>query len=108
MTVGEALRDEGIQRVLQFEGDWKEQYRTIVVGWFVRRPKGHAFTGETLRLVARHCGLGEPHHHNAWSGQAAGLIKRWLKDGAIELTGDLKLATSPRTHAHALREYRKK
>jgi hypothetical protein len=108
VTAGQALRDAGIQQVLEFEpSDWKEAYQLHVQSWFGRRPSGHTFTGETLRMVAKHCGLGEPHHHNAWSGQAASLIKRWLKQGLIELTGDMRLASSPKTHAHALREYRK-
>lgn len=104
---GKQLRDAAIARVLTPEEGWLDRYRAILRNWFDGRSDGFRFSGETLRTVAQNQGLEEPHHFNAWSGGASSLIRGWLKEKKIMITGRYVLATSPKTHAHALREYEK-
>ena len=107
IQTGKHLRDVELERVLTPEQDWLERYRTILRDWFEGRSEGFRFSGETLRTVAQNRGLEEPHHYNAWSGGASSLIRTWLRENKLMVTGRYVLATSPKTHAHALREYEK-
>lgn len=106
-ATGKQLRDAAIQRVLTPEEGWLDRYRSILRAWFDSRPDGFKFSGETLRTIAQIQGLEEPHHFNAWSGGASSLIRVWLRERKIGVTGRYVLASSPKTHAHALREYEK-
>lgn len=67
---GYQLKTVGIRRVLSKEQQWKIDYSIIVDAWFHRIPRGTRFCGETLRMAAKHNGLSDPHHHNAWGGMA--------------------------------------
>jgi hypothetical protein len=98
------LRNDGISRVLTRDEQWTALYKSVIAKWFAQQPTGHLFTGETLRLVAKHCGMINPHHHNAWGGAASSVICAWIKAGAIEVHG-LKNATAPKSHARIYREY---
>lgn len=97
-------RDDGIARVLTPEQEWTADYKAIVGDWFTHRPAGHLFTGETLRLVAKYCGIDDPHHHNAWGGAASAVIRAWSKAGLIKVHG-WKNATAVKSHARPYREY---
>jgi hypothetical protein len=104
---GEDLRDAGIEQVLLSEGHWRDIYRRTLNAWFIRKPHGFIFTGESLRRVGRFVGMPEPHHPNAWGAMASSMLRQWMRDGEIKLTGKFRLAKSPATHAHAYREYQK-
>lgn len=107
IATGKQLRDAAIERVLTPEEGWLDRYRAILLDWFDGRADGFRFSGETLRTIAQTQGLEEPHHYNAWSGGASSLIRAWLREQKIMVTGRYVLASSPKTHAHALREYEK-
>lgn len=108
MTVtGAHLRDVGIERVLATSLPWRERYSIIILEWFEKREDGFRFTGETLREVAKEHGLEEPRHHNVWGGAASVVIRALLREKKIWITGSYVAARSPKTHAHALRQYEK-
>jgi hypothetical protein len=107
MLTGKDLRDAGIEQVLLSEDHWRDIYKRTLNAWFIRKPHGHRFTGETLRRVARFTGMPDPHHVNAWSAMAASMIRQWLRDGEIIITGKIRLAKTPTRHANAMREYQK-
>lgn len=107
-AVGRRRRDKGESAVLRAQSDWRALYVASIGRWFDSLSPGTTFTGEDLRHAALIAGIGRPIHHNAWSAGAAGLIRRWFKETKVELTGQTVLARSAKTHAHALRQYRKR
>jgi hypothetical protein len=49
----------------------------------------------------------EPHHPNAWAAMASSMLRQWLRDGEIKITGKVRLAKTATRHANAMREYQK-
>lgn len=107
MITGKQLRDDGIERVLTPEQDWLERYCAILLDWFDGRPDGFRFTGEILRITAKDKGIDEPHVHNVWAAAASRVLGQWRREGKICDTGRLVSAKSPKTRAHAMRQYEK-
>jgi hypothetical protein len=105
---GKHLRDEGFAKAIgNAPPSWAERYRAMMKAWFVSRPEGFRFTGETLRIVATEQGLPAPHHPNAWGAAASGFISGLLRDKQIYLTSEYTQAKSPKAHGRAYRQYEK-
>lgn len=103
---GRARRDDGIKQVLDHVGpNWRHAYAVTVVHWFARLPTGSEFNGEDLRRHALPI-IGEPHHPNAWGGQASTMLREWLGAGRIIQVGT-SVSRSANNHAHVYRRYRK-
>ncbi len=102
---GGQLRDEGMDRAASNSGDWKEAAKDSIYWWFRLLPPGMVFMGEDIRFAVRGR-VGEPHHHNAWSAVIGGRVRRWLKQGLIEVVGYAPCRDKT-THAHIVRQYRK-
>ncbi len=91
---GEALRDEGAERVLARQAEWKKRVRTTICLLAISSPNG--FTSDDVRSLAADWLLGDPTHPNAWgaamlSAAAAGLIEK---------TGEFRKSTRKAAHAH--------
>lgn len=105
---GKALRDEGINRVLDnASGLWAVRYMQVVQKWLDSRPVGFVFTGEAFRLVAQAENIGHPPHHNAWGGMANAVLHTWFEEGRIKYHGGLSHALDPRSHARQYPVYKK-
>ena len=108
LFLGKKLRDEGIEQVMDNQtADWKRRYRESITRWFAICPKGHTFTSEDMRLIARMHGVSNPHHPNAWAANAAVNLRELIKQGRIEPTGAYVTATLIASHGRALKQYRK-
>lgn len=108
LFLGKKLRDDGIEQVMDNQtADWKRRYRESITRWFASCPKGHTFTSEAMRLAAQSDDIPEPHHPNAWSANAASLLRAWEKEKRSEPTGFYVTATFASSHARALKQYRK-
>ena len=106
--MGIKMRDEGMQKVTDNQSaEWKERYRDAITKWFNSARRDHVFTSEAMRLAAQSTDIPEPHHPNAWSANAASLLRSWVKEGRIEPTGFYVTATFASSHARALKQYRK-
>lgn len=103
---GKYLRDEGMAIVEENSGQWKEIVKPKIDFWFESLPVGNLFVGEDIRLEMETLGVGEPHHHNAWSAVIGGKIRYWLRIKRIEVYG-LQAGKDPKAHARRMITYRK-
>ena len=99
MTVGQILRDEGIERVLEANAAWGVAYEAAAKAL----PKGR-YTGEQIRLAIRD-EIGEPTHPNAWGGAFRALLVR-NKSMFRPLLKFTNMA-EPRSHSRLTRVYTK-
>lgn len=85
-----AARDESLERVVANAGDdWRARALDVIS----RMPNGEV-TGEDIRLACLDAGV-EPHHHNAWGGVIAGLVR----SGQLIDTGRRRAMRASGSHA---------
>lgn len=94
LTIGEALRDEGIAAVAEANGEWMDQ-AAAAIKWLAANH--HLFSADDLRRVMDVRGQ-EPSHHNAYGAafRVAALA------GVIEPTDATHKSTRPDAHARRL------
>ncbi len=98
MKTAEEARDAALKRVLDNAGkDWQ----TAAFQVLLAQRRGSTMTGEEFRLKCLRKDI-RPHHHNAWGGLWAGMIKA----GLLADTGDEKNMQSPRSHARRTAIYK--
>jgi hypothetical protein len=98
-------RDEGEALVTENQSEhWREGYKEHAEAFLASMPPGCDFIGEDMR---RHIfeEIGAPTHHNAWGALAGTMIRRWTKEGRIELVGLGKM-TDRTSHARLSPRYR--
>lgn len=90
-------RDKAISQVMGNAGDdWRDEaYRVF-------RDMPSIMTGEDFRVACIENGV-KPHHHNAWGGIVAGLVR----SGYLQDTGRTTTMKSPGSHARKTTVYRK-
>lgn len=104
---GRTRRDAGMSSVIDNAGEyWRERYRFLMADAFETFPLDYSFNSEWLRAAVRARGLGEPHHFNAWSAMAGSVLRAWMKEGRIVVTGQGN-ASRPQAHATKTVIYRK-
>lgn len=102
IPVGELLRDVGISRTLETEGDrWLEQ-AIAALRRFVTDPAWREFALEDFRAWYVGEGYPQPHSHKVWGG----FTTRAARRGVIVATGRYRRAVSPATHAHPVQIWR--
>lgn len=102
-ALGHALKTEGMQLALQFEGEWRDRALLEFRGWIaMQKAMGlKTITVEQFRAVAKN----QPTKHFAWGpfptiACKAGLIApKWIAPGQQERVR----AASPRTHSHEVK-----
>ena len=74
-------RDEGIERVMENAGEWKDEAMDALERiYYQRRYEGNEFTFEMLKFPVVKA-VGPPHHSNVWGGIAREMKKRgWIKE----------------------------
>lgn len=98
---GEALRDEGAQRVLQFEVPFQDEALAFLARWLEWH--GDEFIGEDVRMAWEEEGRQSPHHPNAWGAVFLLAAKRNM----IERSGGLLKSRDSRAHARLQPAWRK-
>lgn len=97
VTAGDVLKDEGIERVMAPNENWRWLCTMLVdtpAFW------DQTVTGEVLRQYCEAHDL-HPHHHNAWGGWISGLRKQ----GILERVGHT-LMSRPSSHSRENPVYR--
>lgn len=76
-----SARDEGIERVMDNAGEWKDDAMDALERiYYQRRYEGNEFTFEMLKFPVVKA-VGPPHHSNVWGGIAREMKKRgWIKE----------------------------
>lgn len=104
---GRERRDRGMRIVIDADTTaWRDLCRVLCERFIDNLSIGTEFTGESVRLYCKTCGLGEPHHPNAWSSMLGSAIRRWRKAETVRVVG-LGQAHDPRSHACSMPRYRK-
>lgn len=100
MTSGAALRDDGIDQVLDNTGAWLGSV-TRAFHWWLETQAPEVFALEDFRTCVEGYGIEKPHHVNAWGG----LAKRFAH--MIEPVGYTQ-SQRPSAHARLTRTYKRK
>jgi hypothetical protein len=95
---GIALRDAGMARVMESEGDWASQLDAYFFRFLAQAPD--TFTWDDFRTFAESQGIEQPHHPNAWAAS----FKRFARH--LEFCG-VTTSTRPTAHARMVRQYRR-
>ena len=96
---GVRARDAAIEQVVENAG---ESFTERVTELVARLLPGMLCTGESIRRLCIREGI-IPHHHNAWGGVMAGLLRSPL----LEQTGEWVQMQETRSHARRTPEYRR-
>jgi hypothetical protein len=101
------LKADGMQRALDFAGDWHERVLLELRGWCaIERARGlSTMTVEQFRTASRN----QPASHKAWGALprlacAAGIIEPKFIAGTDQQ--ERVRAASPKTHAHEVKVWR--
>lgn len=93
---GTILRDVGMARTLEAEGDrWLEQAMRALTS-FAALPEWRTFKAEDFRAWYIAQGYPAPHSHKVWGGLTGTAARR----GVIRWTRGYAPAMSPKTHSH--------
>lgn len=104
---GKALKDAGMKSAIDHEHDeWKLGYQILSHYYVLDLRPGTMFTGEQVRSQVVKA-QGEPHHPNVWGAMFNGAIRRLIKSGHVETTGQVIDATNSQAHRRAIRLYRR-
>jgi hypothetical protein len=93
MDAGKKARDEGIQRVAENSGEWRERAAEMIEAMAERLPD---FTADEVREEADRIKLGDPHHANVWGAVMMAAARR----GLIEKTMTVRPSARPEAHGH--------
>lgn len=89
-------RDEAIDRVLANAGDgWRSDVLSVLLAMRERE-----VTGEDIRLACEAENI-RPHHHNAWGGMIAGLVR----EGYLRPTGKYQPMRAVGSHGRKTQVY---
>lgn len=88
-----------MRRVLSSEDRWKVSARMAIRNL----PAGWVGTSQDIRLQLSRSGIERPHHHNCWGA----LINACVNDGLLVWTGRMDTAKIKKSHARAVKVYRK-
>lgn len=91
-------RDEAIEMVV---GNAGLEFRAGITKVLSGLPTGTLITGEGFRIKCL-AEMPAPHHHNAWGGTVAGLVR----SGRLVGTGMYESMTSVKSHARKTQIYR--
>lgn len=100
MSAGAALRDAGIDQVLDHAADWATEVR-LAFRWWLETEAPEEFAIEDFRACVERYGITKPHHVNAWGG----LSKKFAH--LIEPVGYRQSLRSS-AHARLTRTYKRK
>ena len=75
IKLGEQLKEEGTNRVLSHNGEWKESVRSVLLEVI---KSGRQFTSDDLRIACEARHLPPPRHHNAWGAAMSAAAKAGL------------------------------
>jgi len=96
LSEGRRLRDEGMEQVLENEGDdWKEDVIRVLSGL-----RGQHLSGEGIRRACAEVGV-YAHHPNCWGGFCNGLVIK----GVLRKTGGYTQMTAPTSHGRETKVY---
>jgi hypothetical protein len=98
IDVGSVLRDVGIHRTLESEGDEWIDRAMRELRTFAALPEWRTFKMEDFRAWAGNR-IPAPHTHKVWGGFTA----RACKAHVIRWTGRYAASVSPKTHAHPVK-----
>lgn len=96
---GAALRDDGIEIVLNNSGEWLELAQSQF-DWWLENQAPEEFTLEQFRLFWDSFLFPQPHHPNAWGGLAKKFANRIKPVGYTT-------SARPQAHARLTRTYRR-
>lgn len=96
---GAALRDAGIERVLEGEDKWLAEI-DVAFNWWIENAAPVEFTLEQFRSFMDACSYPQPHHPNCWGGLAKKFADRIQQVGYTT-------SVRPQAHARLTRTYRR-
>jgi len=99
MVTGQALRDEGIELVLENSDDWGQEAQ-VAFNWWLEHLAPEVFTLEQFRTFVLDAGMPPPHHPNVWGGLAKKFADRITPVG-------FAISERPSAHARVTRTYRR-
>lgn len=79
------------------KAEWRDGYALHAEAFLKTLLPKQTFIGEDLRKYIEPK-IGKPHHPNAWGAMGGMAIRRWTKDGRIQVIGMTKM-TSKASHA---------
>lgn len=91
-----AARDKGIAKVTERSESWQEKAVALLHAY----PEDQAISEELRVWLSDR--IGEPHHHNA----TGAMIKRAIRHGVIERTGQWRKCRTKKSHARESPVYR--
>ena len=94
-SLGEQLRDHGMDRVLANAGDdWKQKVRAVVCSLAMESP---TITIVEVRERAAALGIEDPHHENAWGAVLNGCSGKYVKATGLSMNSPV-----PASHARKI------
>lgn len=99
MTSGAALRDEGIEVVMENAAEWADEVE-VAFNWWLEHIAPAEFTLEQFRMFVEAHDMPPPHHPNAWGGLAKKFANRITPIGYSN-------SARPSAHARLTRTYRR-
>lgn len=99
MQTGAALRDAGIELVLENAEQWASEIE-VAFNWWLEHVAPAEFTLEQFRMFVEAHDMPPPHHPNAWGGLAKKFANRITPIGYTT-------STRPQAHARLTRTYRR-
>lgn len=99
MATGAALRDQGIELVMDNAADWASEIQ-VAFNWWLDNVAPDEFTLEKFRMFVEANDMPPPHHPNAWGGLAKKFADRIKPVGYTT-------SARPKAHARLTRTYRR-
>ena len=96
---GAALRDQGIEQVMENAANWADEVE-VAFNWWLEHAAPDTFTLEQFRMFVEQHEMPPPHHPNAWGGLAKKFADRITPVGYTT-------SARPSSHARLTRTYRR-